>query len=93
MKKEHTSKNGMKNLVKPVRSPKDTTLSKSGLSILQMSGKSDISTHQPYPKTNKRSKETALGKPELFPVQISGKPDTSILSTQKKYRKIERYSS
>ena len=63
---------------KPVCSPKDTTLGKSGLSILQLSGKSDISTHQPYQKNNKNLKETALDKPERFPVQISGEPDTSI---------------
>ena len=68
---------------KPVCSPKDTTLGKSGLSILQLSGKSDTSTHQPYPKNNKNSKETALGKSQLFPVQISGKPDTSICRPKK----------
>ena len=65
---------------KPVCSPKDTTL-----------GKSDVRTHQPYPKTNKNSKETALGKPELFPVLISGKPDTSINWPKIKYQEIKRY--
>ena len=60
---------------------------KSGLSILQLSGKSDISTHQPYPNNNKNLKETALGKLQLFPVQISSKPDTSICWPKKQNTK------
>ena len=63
---------------KLVRSPKETALGKSELSIVQMSLKSDTSTHQSYPENNKNAKETAFGKPELFPVQISGKTETSI---------------
>ena len=72
---------------KPVRSPKDTTLGKSGLSILQLSGKSDVRTHQTYTKKNKNSKESALGKPELFPVLISGKSETSINRPKKQNTK------
>ena len=58
-----------------------------------MSGKSDTSTHQPYPKNDKNAKETTLGKSEPFPVQMSGKPDTSILQPKKQNYKIERNSS
>ena len=54
-----------------------TALGRSKLSPVQMSGKSDKSTHESPPITLKIMKKHILGKSELSTVKKSGKSDTS----------------